>query len=979
MRLPPLLPYRPLGAAISVVFAAVCCRTVSSFSQEAAPTGSASIPGTLTVTQSGQHFAVYRWVVPATGLDGTLGFRTNFFTLLENNLNYLENGIWKPSEDLIESFPTGAVARRGPTKAVFSNDLNTDVAFDIQSADGQRLRGGVRGASVTLGTVKQSVLGQLVPPSEIVWEDAFEGVKADVVVVWKHNQFSQNVLLRERPVLPSTFNPDSTRIEVLTEFLAPPQPLLREQVYSSAGAPDITEDVVITFGELFMPRGKAFQVDAGDALTLGAWEPGTSGAPVVKQWQMMNDGSGSAFLVESVAWPDIQPDLENLPASQASAGGPGDNSDLAESRVWPKWSGTQPIRAPIQLASAPYHPDGLLVDYSIGGSVSSFTFTNGVTFFITNTFYIGPNAATFQPGCTVKYTNTSSWLIAFGPVSFSNTLQTPVFTSKDDNGFGDTIPGSTGSPGYQASEALWIYYPTFSTSVQNARFRWAQRGVEYDGTATHTIQNCLFENCQVGIQDNLPSYALTLNGVSQYSVATPIGGNSAVNGSMSTAPFHAVNAFSGMAQDTNTSRFPVPDTMGAIGPSQFFEVLNAGVAVFNRTDGTLTASTNLPAFFQTSAGDTLVDPRVLFDNGANPRWAASVIDSKTNLILQVSRSTNATPLDSSNWKRFVVQVPVADTNQFLDYQTLGMDLNGLYLSVQIRGGSGNSEGFRIQGFQKPAVYTNTNYTAPPMLSVATNVLNTWCIQPAYSFDIPTNGYAWFVAKGPSSGANGGQVRYSRFFWSGSNLMCADTNWPTLATATDYYDIPQGTTNFNAQERGGSVDLGETGSRLMMAVIRNGYLWTCHHVGLNSQGTYTTNADRSGIPWFQLQVGGSALTVSNQGRVYDATSSNPYWYYFPSLALNASGDMVMGFSGSNANEYGGAFFYGRKANGSWLPRPMLVQAGRSQGYISQWGDYSATTADPTDGSLWTVQQFGSLCYDGLSWVPIWATWVNKISP
>src|SRR5690242_764746 len=42
--------------------------------------------------------------------------------------------------------------------------------------------------------------------------------KADVLLVWKHNLFSQDVLFRERPIVGPGMKPASTRIEIITEF-----------------------------------------------------------------------------------------------------------------------------------------------------------------------------------------------------------------------------------------------------------------------------------------------------------------------------------------------------------------------------------------------------------------------------------------------------------------------------------------------------------------------------------------------------------------------------------------------------------------------------------------------------------------------------------------------------------------------------------------------------------------------------------------
>jgi hypothetical protein len=127
-------------------------------SQAAQPsTGAVSAPPNQLIDQ-GQNFATYQHVEPVTDLDGQVRFLTNRFTLLENNLNYLDNGRWKLSEDVIESFPGGAIARRGPDQAVFASDLNAEAVFDILASDGKRIRGGLRAIQVTdLATGKRVI------------------------------------------------------------------------------------------------------------------------------------------------------------------------------------------------------------------------------------------------------------------------------------------------------------------------------------------------------------------------------------------------------------------------------------------------------------------------------------------------------------------------------------------------------------------------------------------------------------------------------------------------------------------------------------------------------------------------------------------------------------------------------------------------------------------------------------------------------
>src|SRR5216684_2540366 len=86
-------------------------------------------PGALTagyqVTDRGKDFAVISKITSSTNAAGQIVSTTNGFTLLENNLHYLDNGAWQVSEDLLEIVPGGAAAQRGPDKALFSSDLNS--------------------------------------------------------------------------------------------------------------------------------------------------------------------------------------------------------------------------------------------------------------------------------------------------------------------------------------------------------------------------------------------------------------------------------------------------------------------------------------------------------------------------------------------------------------------------------------------------------------------------------------------------------------------------------------------------------------------------------------------------------------------------------------------------------------------------------------------------------------------------------------
>jgi len=80
---------------------------------------------------------------------GLVGAQTNEFTVLDHGMNYLQNGEWHESQDLVESFADGAIARYGASQTIFSPDLNSEAVFDISTPESQRIRGSARALQLT--------------------------------------------------------------------------------------------------------------------------------------------------------------------------------------------------------------------------------------------------------------------------------------------------------------------------------------------------------------------------------------------------------------------------------------------------------------------------------------------------------------------------------------------------------------------------------------------------------------------------------------------------------------------------------------------------------------------------------------------------------------------------------------------------------------------------------------------------------------
>jgi hypothetical protein len=338
-------------------------------------------------------------------------------------------------------------------------------------------------------------------------------------------------------------------------------------------------------------------------------------------------------------------------------------------------------------------------------------------------------------------------------------------------------------------------------------------------------------------------------------------------------------SFQGLTGDYGAPNFNSlnPDSMGAVGSDHFVELINEGIAVFAKSNRQLLQSTDVFSFFAVTnlPRPIIADPRLLYDR-ENQRWVASVLNFNTtsntyDIILAVSKGT--TPLDLiSNWTKYTIKT--TQTGADSDFDTMGMDSNGIYLSVvhHSLGFPSTNNGFSVAAIRKQDIYNGkTNYT---ILTNTNPGLLSWAIQPAVNFDpVATNGYAWFVAKGPptlGTGYKGGAILFRRLQWNGSNAAWVEPTWISVQSASyqNYYDF-DGTNSVYALVSGGgapqaggtnTIALGPTGSQLTMAFIRNGYLWTCQHIGLSgTSGGYMgdetgSTVDRSAVQWVNFSVG-----------------------------------------------------------------------------------------------------------------------------
>jgi hypothetical protein len=137
-----------------------------------------------------------------------------------------------------------------------------------------------------------------------------------------------------------------------------------------------------------------------------------------------------------------------------------------------------------------------------------------------------------------------------------------------------------------------------------------------------------------------------------------------------------------------------------------------------------------------------------------------------------------------------------------------------------------------------------------------------------------------------------------------------------------------------------------------------------------------------------------LDATTDAVLQQGTISDPNFdFFYPSIAANAEGDVVLAFDRSGGSDTGTAgdisafAAVGTTTDGVLtFGSPFLLEAGLVDDYHlagDRWGDYSAITVDPNDPfDFWTVQEIPILpAANGRGCRPpsagCWATWITEI--
>ena len=288
----------------------------------------------------------------------------------------------------------------------------------------------------------------------------------------------------------------------------------------------------------------------------------------------------------------------------------------------------------------------------------------------------------------------------------------------------------------------------------------------------------------------------------------------------------------------------------------------------------------------------------------------------------------------------------------MDYPTLGLNHDGVYLGgnmFPISGSGVNTSLTDILVIPKADLTSGVGVTHATLF--ANLDPNTTGFTPHPVFDLNSaEGQPETIISDYNTPAGFGKI----------SLITGTVTAPVLNTSPSegdlgggFFTVPARNGPDPAPQLGDSHTLETGDTRFSSHVIVQGTnIWAVQGVDIGG---------RAAIAWYRIDD--ATGTVVENGTIADSSLS----FYYPSIAVNESGDIVIGFSGSSTSTFVGDYAVTGTFDGTTttLGSPQLIQAGSGPYFIdfgagrNRWGDYSEVVLDPNDHhTFWSIQEWAS---------------------
>jgi hypothetical protein len=448
------------------------------------------------------------------------------------------------------------------------------------------------------------------------------------------------------------------------------------------------------------------------------------------------------------------------------------------------------------------------------------------------------------------------------------------------------------------------------------------------------------------------------------------------------------------ANDSGCGCIP-PDPNGAVGPTQYVQMVNSSFSVYDKAGTRLSGPTQINALFQTLPAtsrcfiDNSGDPVVVYDQLAD-RWVLSQFavgggnGPTSSECVAVSKSGDATG------QYFIYDFDLTNSNGklFEDYPHFGLWPDAYYMSTHEFTFLNATPSGAYQGAAAWALERAQMLAGQParLVYFRLGAGDPTATQMAFGGQLPSNldGFTLPPAGSPNyfvevdtaadnnPDAPGSLLRIWKFHVDWSNPLNStfgdSLNNPNTRTTVADFARPNCMNDAAGcvPQLGDSFQLDPIGDRLM---FRNAYRNFGNHESLVLNHTVVSNATtgQMGPRWYEVRNPGGTPTIFQQSTFVPTSQTDLLYRWMSSVAMDSAGDMAIGYSTSSQINFPSIAYAGRLAGDT----PSTLGQGETQLFagggpqhgqlfapqFGRWGDYTAMQIDPADDcTFWYTDEY-----------------------
>ncbi len=406
--------------------------------------------------------------------------------------------------------------------------------------------------------------------------------------------------------------------------------------------------------------------------------------------------------------------------------------------------------------------------------------------------------------------------------------------------------------------------------------------------------------------------------------------------------------FQGIAQ---TNSIP-PDPYIAVGKNHIITTVNTSFRISDKKGKTI-LTMSADRFYSSTLSDvSAFDPKVIYDH-FNERWVMVWLhqnDAQKVGYYLVSVSDDDDPTGVwYNWLLPSDQNGLDEVDNWGDYQGVGYDKDYIYLTSNNFSFGGSYNYAKIRVLKKSELYASNPGEVEwadfwNLKDQQTGGNTIFGIRPSRIYGDP--GEYYFVQRSP--------------YTTGDHMLIYKLKDPFGAPELTVSKITVGqyyNPGLAKQLGGGAIDL-ESGSGHIRnePVYRDGVLHFVHSVASGS----TNRRPYSSLRYLAIKPAtGEVVSDEVIGSV------DGYYYFYPAIAVDKDGSVVITYSRSADTEYAGAYYITKKAGSDTFSGSQLLEAGKGN-YVkdfssgrNRWGDYNGIWLDPVDeNNFWMFTEYAA---------------------